>query len=137
MSRSIRTTLVLAAFALAVPATALAVRGPAADRLTPRPDPVTIPVAATVVSYSGGVLTLAPASGGQVTGAVTATTRFDCPRAAPTGRGRGFTPPPPCDASLLVTGEQVADADLELTAGGAAFRLLELLPPAAPVVGNS
>jgi hypothetical protein len=137
MSRPIRTTLVLAAIALAIPATALAVRGPAADRLTPRPDPVTIPAAATVASYAGGVLTLTPAAGGQVAGAVTAATRFDCPRTAPTGRGRGFTPPPPCDASLLVGGEQVADADLELTAGGAAFRLLVLLPPPAPVIGNS
>ena len=82
MSRSIRTTLVFAAATLAVPATALAMRGNAtADRLAPRTDPITIPVAATVSGYTGGVLTLGLAAGGQVAGAVTAATRFDCPRA--------------------------------------------------------
>lgn len=139
MSRSIRTTLALAAVALAVPATALATREHAAvthGRLAPRTDPVTLPAAATVTSYdtTTGALTLGLTAGGSVSGAVSALTRFDCPRDG-VPRQRGVVPPP-CGTGMLVAGEQVSDAVVEVTPAGAAFRMLQLLPP-APTVSNA
>lgn len=45
------------------------------------------------------------------------------------GNGNGNNPPPPpCDSSLLTGGAEVLGAQLDLTANGAFFGVLELLP---------
>jgi hypothetical protein len=44
-----------------------------------------------------------------------------------TGR-HGYTPPPPCDSSLLVSGAAVSAADVQVTPGGVLFSEIVLLP---------
>jgi hypothetical protein len=44
-----------------------------------------------------------------------------------TGR-QGYTPPPPCDSSLLVSGAAVSAADVQVTPGGVLFSEIVLLP---------
>ena len=39
-----------------------------------------------------------------------------------------YTPPPPCDSSLLTQGTDLAGAQLELNINGAFFEELEFLP---------
>ena len=130
MKRSIRPALGVVILALALPATALAKHHdtskgarkashafPVAPALTP---------AATVTGFTGGVLTLAPSGGGTpISAAVTVQTRFLCMRA---GRGRGFTPPPPCDSSQLVSGAGVLSAGVRITQTGVEFTDIVLLP---------
>ncbi len=130
MIRPIRATLALAlaAIALALPTAALAARE--AGR-APTARAVTVPSSALVTGYAGGQLTLSLNAGATVTGAVTAQTRIVCPRVTLPAPRRG-TPPPPCDASLLVPGEGVYAASMTLTATGVAFQWLVVLPPVPP-----
>ncbi len=131
MTRSIRAALIVALVALAVPTAALAARHAAHVRL--HPTPLTPPTtSASVAGFDGTNLTLTLTSGATLTGAVSAQTRFICPRIGPR---RGAPPPPPCDSSQLVSGEGVVIADMQLTQTGLAFRLLELVPPPPPSVG--
>lgn len=130
MKRSIRPALGVVILALALPAAAFATHHdpskvtrrashafPVAPALTP---------AATVTGFSGGLLTIAPTGGGaSITGAVSTQTRFLCLRVT---RGRGFTPPPPCDSSQLVAGAGVLSADVRITQAGVQFTDIELLP---------
>ena len=130
MKRSIRPALGVVILALALPTAALAnhhdtskgtPKASHAFPVVPTPAP-----AATVTGFTGGVLTLAPAGGGPpISAAVTVQTRLLCVR---TGRGRGFTPPPPCDISQLVSGAGVLSADVRITQGGVEFSDIVLLP---------
>ena len=113
MKRSIRPALGVVILALALPTAALANhhdtskgtrKASHAFPAAPAPSP-----AATVTGFTGGVLTLAPSGGGaSISAAVTDQTRFLCVRTG--GRGRGFTPPPPCDSTQLVSGAGVLSA---------------------------
>jgi len=131
MKRSIRPALGVAILALALPSAALATHDRASTAagqarhafpVTPAPPPP----AATVTSYTGGVLTLAPTGGGpSIAGVVTGQTRFLCVR---TGRGRGFAPATPCDGSQLVSGAGVLSAGVRITQAGVQFSDIVLLP---------
>jgi len=129
MRRSIRPALGALILALALPTAALATHQQASKRAAPARHafPVTAPPpAATVTNFSGGTLTLAPTGGGSpIAGAVTAQTRFFCIRL---GRGRGFTPPPPCDSTQLVGGAGVLSANVRISQTGVEFSSIVLLP---------
>jgi hypothetical protein len=45
-----------------------------------------------------------------------------------TGGDSGWTAPPPCDSSLLVSGAPVSSAEVEITPGGVLFGEIVLLP---------
>src|SRR5579862_9536332 len=103
MKRSIRPALGVVILALALPTAALAKHHDTSKgmRKASHAFPVApaLAPAATVTSFTAGVLTLAPAGGGpSIAAVVTDQTRFLCVRTGG-GRGRGFTPPPPCDSS--------------------------------------
>src|SRR5579862_7710106 len=103
MKRSIRPALGVVILALALPTAALAKHHDTSKgmRKASHAFPVApaLAPAATVTSFTAGVLTLAPAAGGTpISGAVSDQTRFVCMRV---GRGRGFGPPPPCDSTQL------------------------------------
>jgi hypothetical protein len=131
MKRSIRPALGVVILALALPTAALAnhhdtSRGTRKASHAFPVAPALVP-AATVTSFTAGVLTLAPAGGGpSIAAAVTDQTRFLCVRTG--GRGRGFTPPPPCDSSQLVSGAGVLSAGVRITQTAVQFSDIVLLP---------
>jgi len=133
MKRSIRPALGVVILALALPAAALANHHHDPSRGVRRaghafPVAPALQPAATVSSFTAGVLTLAPAGGGpSIAGVVTDQTRFLCVRTGG-GRGRGFTPPPPCDSSQLVSGAGVLSAGVRITQAGVQFSDIVLLP---------
>ena len=123
MRPSIRTFLSVILVTLAVPAAALA----SSHRHARFAPPLLPPAAATVTDFTAGALTLGLPSGGSVTGAVTGQTRFICIGAG-FGRGRGFTPQPPCDSSRLALGQGVLAANVQITSNGVQFSVIVLLP---------
>lgn len=125
MTRSMRASLAVAIVVLAVPSAALATHHQASHVI--RHAPAAPAAAAMVTGYSGGTLTLALAGGGTITGAVTSQTRFVCIRTPPV-RGRGFTPPPPCDSSMLVGGQELLAANVRISQTGVDFSAIVLLP---------
>ena len=108
MKRSIRPALGVVILALALPAAALANHHDTSKGT--RNASHAFPVAPA----------LAPAA------TVTGQTRFLCVRTG--GRGRGFTPPPPCDSSQLVSGAGVLSAGVRITQAGVEFSDIVLLP---------
>ena len=131
MKRSIRPALGVVILALALPAAALANHHDTSKGMRKASHafpvaPALLP-AATVSAFTAGVLTLAPVGGGPaISAAVTDQTRFLCVRTG--GRGRGFTPPPPCDSSQLVSGAGVLSAGVRITQAGVEFSDIVLLP---------
>ena len=130
MKRSIRPALGVVILALALPTAALANHHDTSKGM--RKASHAFPVApaqqpaATVTSFTAGVLTLAPAGGGpSISGAVTDQTRFLCVRA---GHGRGFGAPSPCDSTQLTLGAGVLSAGVRITQAGVEFSDIVLLP---------
>ena len=130
MKRSIRPALGVVILALALPTAALANHHDTSKgmRKASHAFPVApaLAPAATVTSFTAGVLTLAPVGGGpSISAVVSAQTRFVCVRP---GRGRGFGPPSPCDSTQLTSGAGVLSAGVRITQAGVEFSDIVLLP---------
>jgi hypothetical protein len=91
----------------------------------------------TVESFNDGVLTIALAGGGTVSGAVTDATELECENEDVTARAshddddrgdddRGDDDDDTCPAGALAPGAKVEEAELELTADGPWFEEIEL-----------